>query len=395
MSDRLTHCIVCAVGATVVCATACLTAGPLAAQSLTEALRRQRDLAIDEWEVQRRADSVEAVRSRALVADTIRAHGVFFVADRQVTDSARRALIAMDSLLGGISIGHAVPAGASYQLHHDWAQRGQTDSSKITWYLDRTEARGSLVRVDWWSGPPGSLEVGRKIAWDRRDQAVRQLPPAFQAWLGSSLIDSSLTGIWPGVYVALATSSTLVAQRCFLGDLTGCRQALRLDPVKDPLTEWLTASARRQIALTLRESVRSWANEPFQSTPRDSVYAEAMRCYDTSDDASCTAFLRAFVPNVVDDPLGSGSGRQALVIAALQVSGAPGFTAALGKPSLEAGVSLETMSGTSLDAVIERWRARAMAAQPERVVLTAPRVLAALMWTFALGALAMKGTRWR
>lgn len=159
--------------------------------------------------------------------------------------------------------------------------------------------------------------------------------------------------------------------------------------------EWLTASARRQMALTLRTTVESWAHERDQSTPRDSVYAEALRCYDTSDDASCIAFLRAFSPAVADEPLAGDGGRQALVITAIEMNGAPGFAAALGKPALSASAALEAMSGTSLDAVIDRWRQRVMAAQPERVVLTAPRVLAALSWTFALGALAMKGTRWR
>lgn len=395
MCDRLMRGIVRTVVATVLFATVCVTARPLAGQSLIEARRHQRDAAIDEWTVQRRADSLAALRNRGRLADTIQAHGVSFVAGHEMADTARRALIAMDSLLDRVSIGHALAAGASYRLRGDSGDRRPIDSTKITWYLERTDARERGVLLDWWRGPPPSFEVGRKMAWDRRDQAALRLPPAFQAWLGSSLIDSSLTGIWPGVYVALATSPTLVAKRCFLGDLAGCRQALRLEPAKDPLTEWLTASARRQIALTVRGTVKSWAQEPFQSTPRDSVYAEAMRCYDTSDDASCIAFLRAFAPNAVDEPLGSEGGRQALVIAALQMSGAPGFAAALGKPSLSASASVESLSGTSLDAVIERWRARAMAAQPERVVLTAPRVLAALGWIFAFGALALKGTRWR
>jgi hypothetical protein len=301
----------------------------------------------------------------------------------------------MDSMLQRSSIGHAIPEGGSYLLRRNWTDKKETDSKKFIWYLDRLDAHGHAAPLEWWRGPPESFEVARKIASDRRDQAIQRLPLAFQNWLGHSLIDSALTGIWPGVYVALATSPTMVAKRCFLGDLAGCRQALRLEPADDPLTEWLTASARRQMALTLRETVESWAHDPYQSTPRDSVYAEAKRCYDTSDDASCTAFLRAFSPNVADEPLGGDSGRQALVIAALQMSGAPGFAAVLGKPSLSAGAMLETLSGAFLDRVIERWRERVMAAQPERVVLTASRVLAALAWTFALGALALKGTRWR
>jgi hypothetical protein len=395
MCDLVRACVVRGTLLAVFGATVGLAARPLAAQSLLDARRHQRDEAIDVLMAQRRADSLSVLRNPARIAETIRAAGASMMAVHELADTARRALIVMDSLLQRYSIRGAVPDGASYQLRRNWTDRTETDSAKVTWYLDRIDAQGHAAMLDWWRGAPPSFALGLRIASDRGDQAFKRLPPAFQAWLGHALIDSALTGIWPSAYAAIATSPTLVGKRCLLGDLAGCRQALRLEPVKDPLTEWLTASARRQMALTLRGTVESWAHEKYQDTPRDSVYAEAKRCFDMSDDASCTAFLRAFSPTVADEPLGSEGSRQALLITALQMRGAPGFAAALARPALGASASLEAMSGATVDVVIDRWRQRVMAAQPERVVLTAPRTLAALTWILALGALSLKGTRWR
>lgn len=395
MSERLRSVIrrtVCTV------ATLALTgavATPLSAQSLTESLRRQRDLAIDAWVARGRADSVAVTRGRERLTDTIRANGITMLADREVADTARRALIVMDSVMAWRSIGRASSTGVTYRLRRVGAERKDKDSSKVTWYLERPGLSGHPTPVEFWIGPPPSILLGQKMAFDRTELVIQRLPQPFKAWLGGGLIDSSIADLWPNVYVRLATSPTLVAQRCMLGDMAGCRQVLLLDPVKDPITEWLTASARRQIAMTVRETVRNWTRDGDTRAQYETVHAQAMRCYDAADDSACTAFLRAIASDVVNDPLGTDNGRQTLVIAALQTSGAPGFSSILETAPPSTIAAIESLSGSSVDGVVERWRTRVMAAKPERVVLTAPRVLAALAWTLGLGALALKGSRWR
>ena len=363
--------------------------------SLVDVDRRRRDAAYESWHAQMRVDSLADARGRTRSADTARAGDVTLISDIEVADTVRLALAKMDSVLRRSTIGREPGFRETYRLVRDWSKVRVNDTAKVTWWLEREARTPPKEHLENWLGVPTALDLGEKLAKNRRDFQVHALPAAFSAWLGSTFVDSSLK-MWAGTYVAMATSPTLVARRCLLGDLAGCREALRLEPVQDPVAKWLTAGTRREIVRSMMPQVRAANTEPYLSTPRDSAYDSAFRCVDSGDDASCIRYLHVHAPgDAVSEPLANGFGREEFVITALEMPRAPGFRAVFDKPSLTPVSTIEAISGTTADSVMGRWRARVMAAEPERVVLAAPRVLSALAWTFGLGLLALRGTRWR
>jgi hypothetical protein len=371
-------------------------AGALGAQarSLKEALKQRRDVQYQHWVTMRSLDSLESVRGRSRLTDTLRARDVTIASEHEVADSARLGLAVMEQRLRDFSLGGEPELGATYLLNRHLTDEPPEDTTKVFWYLARVQAGGRPEPIEWWQGRPRPAWLGFKIADDRRKRASARLPLAFVQWLGTPPMDSTVQDLWATVYAGIATSATLVGKRCLIGDLAGCRQALRLEVSKDPIVEWFTPETRLNIARMLKERVRDWAKDSSEHRSREPVYAAAIRCIDTADDPSCIAFLHAFAPDAANEPLQSGAGRQALVIAALQMNGAPGFSAIYGK-STGAVAAIEAIAGAPLDRVIARWRERAVAAEPERTSLSAPRVLAALTWVFGLGFLGLRGTRWR
>jgi hypothetical protein len=236
--------------------------------------------------------------------------------------------------------------------------------------------------ASWWAPAP-VIEVAQRIASELVEVAGHQLPTAFLAWLQTTPSDTAAPLLWSETYLHLATSPNLTARRCLVGDLEGCRLAVRLGTTADPLRDWLTPETRRAIV----------ASSGFRH--RNGPPDDDRLCVDERKEDACLAILRRDIPNAADEPLRGRYGQTSLTITALGMPGAPGYAAIRGRSGLEPTAALEAIAGAPLHDILRQWRSRVLSARTETVVLEPRELLASAGWVLLLGLASLKGTRWR
>jgi len=339
----------------------------------------------------RAADSVRNVaRARYEVGIT---HGpVTVMTDSPWADTVRGALVVMDSVLSMWMLPRPSTLSVAYRFHPEWGEVDSDTISKVRWFLDRVDGRSSESSRDWWNTMPSARVLGVSLAMSEKEQLNRQLPDAVQKWLNVQLTARRRTDTWTETYLKLATSETVLSRTCLMGSIKACRQMLLLEPTADPVVEWFTPSARRaQVA-----RLRSPQLESFAAGVERSMPGALGECIDSSNDAACIRIIKEKLGvRTYGDPLQTPIAREALVIAALDLPGAPGISAVIGRSALSVEDALQAMSGTTTDAVVLAWLQQVRSSEPEIVQLPARRLTAALAWTLVAGALALKGSRWR
>ena len=367
-------------------------AGAARSRSLVDAYRDRRDALVRRVVVER--DSLTRLAATERVAygvAAVRGRLTLLTSSRFV-DSAAHALAAADSLLRGTAFDGATDERVTLRLHPGWGIQAADTVDRVHWYLEQIGADGGEKGLDWWSQLPRSQALGVTIASKEEARLHERLPVAFRNWLNGRTLPLRSDDRWPSVYLALATSPTVVSRSCLLGNLPACRQALLIDQPANPLMEWFTPGARRAMVRPWLDGARAAATQPVDEKFPGAITA----CVMGGDDAACVKVILSEMDSAsFGDPLNNAAGREALIVTAIEMPGAPGLRAIIGRTGLGLHESLTSISGTTIDAVVLRWHQRVMASEPDTAELPAPRLLSALAWTLAFCACALGGSRWR
>jgi hypothetical protein len=306
---------------------------------------------------------------------------------------AAEGLRMADSILALDPLGGEVGNAVTYRFHPPWGRRAPAEDSTGIWQLDLVTAAGTEANNEWWSATgqlPRALTLAQTIATSERRRRAALLPASLTTWLGGNLHSYTADDRWPSVYTGLAASTATISNDCLLGNVGACRKVLLFEPASDPLREWYTPVAWRRFVARYRD-VRE------QRTLMDAAVPGGFSaCVDAADDSACERIIREYIGlKAWLDPLNSPDGREALLVAATRLPGAPGLKAVTAKPDRGVVASLEAVGGVKLDSLIQAWLAQVRAAEPDRVQLPAPRLLSALSWIVLLGALSLAGSRWK
>jgi len=241
--------------------------------------------------------------------------------------------------------------------------------------------------------PP--IQSGIEITWDRDVASLTWLLLAnvpigrpdtgWQNWLGGPVLPPIQADVQrAGVYVQLVTAPSQAARRCFLGDLSGCRDALDLVDTADPLPRWYpSAPERRSLVL------KSFGSYFDRETQRPALQACAR-----GSDSACTQLLHSLPPGGLPKPV-TYDARATLANLALRLGGREAYhrlVASAGRPIADRLVSAASVP---VDSLLSRWRAEILAARPRPVTLPARGVWVVLGWTALFTACGLRSSRWR
>ena len=342
-------------------------------------------------EAQAAADSVSARGVREYMVPVARGRMTVWTSAAR-TDDATAALAVADSLLQLTVFANATTDPIAFRYHASYDLPSGASPDSAVWFLDRVIEGSADEHLTWWARPLSPPTLGQALAGREGVRLSRRLPGLIQRWLNSDLGARNLPDRWSSVYMALASSSTVVSRSCLLGDMRSCREVLLIAVPDDRLLEWYTPGARRALVMSLQHESLAWRRQVVDGDLPGTLSA----CVSQHDDAACTSIIRRhFETDTYSDPLRDNSGREALIVTAVDMPGAPGLAAVLGRPDLGVEASIAAISGTTVDSVLREWHRRMAASQPDTVEIPVARVLSALAWTIGLCTLALGGSRWR
>jgi hypothetical protein len=361
--------------------------------SLIEAYRVRRDELLRRAAANREAEQRNVAAGRASYSVPVVRGRITLITSAAAVDSASRALAVADSLLGKTIYADATREPIALRFHVSYGSAAADSIDRQPWYLYRVDSHGREEALDWWPTAPSTTTLGRVLARQEMSRIDKLFPDSLRRWLNADLGARTVPDRWEKVYIALATSAAGVSRSCLLGSIPDCRQVLRLDEPRDALTEWFTPGARRAMVRPLADERNSERRRDIEGKLPGAISA----CL-TGGDAACVKIVRDgsfFNDARYNDPLNGALGREALVIAAAEMPGAPGLRAIVPRSPLDVRGSLAAIGGTNVDLIVAEWHRRVVASQPETTELPARRLLSALAWTLVLCTGALRGSRWR
>lgn len=336
-----------------------------------ERLQARADSLAREWrQASVVADAVDSVeRARTLAGrDTIRVGALTIVADPSplpLREAAGRAWPVIDSLYGSEA--------------------------------QRLEQRPYLiVPVD----PDTTVERPRihngiEITWDEdvsslallllSDVPIARPDAAWQNWLGGAVLPLFHPAQRrAGVYVELVTAPSQVARRCFLGDLSACRDALDLAGDANRLQRWYPSAPERR-ALVLRL---------FSGFFFDRASQEALEACRQGHDAPCLHLLSTLAPGELPRPLPYDA-HATLVDLALRVGGREAYHRLVASTGAPISDRLAAAAGVGVDSLVARWRGEIVASRPMPVTLPPWGPWIAVGWALVFATCGLRSSRWR
>jgi hypothetical protein len=186
------------------------------------------------------------------------------------------------------------------------------------------------------------------------------------------------------MYIDLATASTDISRRCLAGDVVGCRQALGLAPVPDPVMEGYTVTQRRSIVADNARTLRTPART-----------AEFDRCVREDDDVACVARLRDFPLEGLLSSYSPTAFRRGFAQWAIAQGGPGAYSRLRSSVSLPIPDRFALAAGAPLDSVVASWHRHLMRGRPTAPGVPPLTAFATLLWIGACGAISLRSSRWR
>ena len=341
-----------------VCALLC-AAAPASGQARAELAARIDSL--DRVALSQRArlaqlDSMAEARRRAIVMDTTRI-GPFLLVDPDTADNARAA--------------EAI--AAVWSQYSAVAGEGAARIAGATVTSSPPQSFGTLAQAYSFNpGIWGGLDRERAAHVVVRSALTDALPSDVRDWLLGARV--TLRPDNTQAYRELATAHSHSARACYDGDTAACIVTLGL---VDPGADWERWYTPDELRAQVAQRVR----------PMDAAYA----CANDGDHEACLQALRALHGAL--PPVGGGA-RAGLLAHALG-EGGPGSFERLFAPAPDVGSRIAHAAGTSLDVVIDGWRARLDEARPDMRAGVIDAGVWTVVWLAALALLATRSTRWR
>jgi hypothetical protein len=208
-----------------------------------------------------------------------------------------------------------------------------------------------------------------------------RMGPAFKGWNEDAPWPDSVTDYqWSLQRLNLISSKSLVARRCYAGELAACETVLQLRPNADPIMEWFDAHTRLELVQSAGQTAMHVARDASQ------------RCIAGSDSA-CVQVLRRLPPNFV--PSGFEHSTHVLLTElALSVGGAEAPRRLVETPG-GPNERLSAAAGMPIDSLVAIWQRRVRDARTPSDDMSPSIALASLSWILVLGGLSLRSSRWR
>lgn len=322
-------------------------------------------------------DSVRAMNSQL---DTVRVGPMRILAEPSIaTHASQAAQMALDSL--SPTLGRALEriGRYTYVLRVERFKRWGTDrpdSNLVLETFGRTGPALMNIRVRH-----GGTELWKAIATYVPFYVFRDASPSFVGWMGGNVsVDTLSREDWRLIRFGLVSSPASVSRRCFGGDIRACSQTLQLSPVGDPIREWYDPADLRRIV------------RRAETTALRVDGLGTRRCLE-GDDFSCVTVVRGFPPGTLPEPAPLQS-RAALARVAISIGGEGAVERMLegDYPPLE---RLSRAARVPADSLLRVWQRSAQDVRGSSRDLSAEIVLGALFWSFALGSISLRSSRWR
>lgn len=208
-----------------------------------------------------------------------------------------------------------------------------------------------------------------------------KVDPRLRHWLGEAVpVDTAVPAAWANVRLALLSGPTTAGRRCYAGDIASCQAILGLASVDDPAVALLDSADRHR--MVSRIALQTWRALPAEIAPCTS-----------GNDASCVEVLRKMPLEMLHAMLGSP--HRASVVQTAIAMGGSGATERLLLTRGDPSQRLAAAAGVSSDSVVRVWRQRVHDARVATEAMTPGVAASSLVWIFALGALALRSSRWR
>lgn len=368
-----------------------LAAAPLAAQAPAGSgrygeelvrLERQRDSVARLWRAARDLvqlqDSLEHVAAVGRL-DTLDVHSIRIVSNRStlpLREAAEQLWPELDAFYGD----------AARQLHDRPVviQVVRPDTGKGNRQASTAYGR---QRVERWGMPVEEGTEVRQLVSYLRDVLTLDPPDsAMRVWLPGKVSPSTLGDSAEArlAFLSLVTAPYEVARRCYAGDITSCRNALRLDDAAPDgaLSVLATPAERAQQVKILEFRFRRERN------------LEGLVECRAGDDGACTTLLRSVPTSLLPHPLQTYA-RQVLVHQALRLGGRDAYARLMRDPTRALGARLAEAANMPLDSLVSRWRDVTLAGRPTPVSMTSLELLVGLGWFVLLGTCVLRSSRWR
>ncbi len=234
------------------------------------------------------------------------------------------------------------------------------------------------VRTSLDPGAEESAQLLIDAAWGAIGQL---LPPEVVAWGGSDARPARVVRT-ATVYRDVLTSTVRVGAECLKGDVRRCQDGLGLSPAEE-FDAWYDAE-------DLRRWVAGYRPDPWGYATPSLRHRE---CVDDNVIDACRDFLHGRLGNVLKPPFDLQSRQLALAVAVDM--GGDGAIGRLVRSDGSMAQRLESVAGAPLDAITSRWRAAAVEAAGQSIVLSPATAVFALMWVLLFGMAGARNAQWR
>jgi hypothetical protein len=205
---------------------------------------------------------------------------------------------------------------------------------------------------------------------------------ALVRWLGEQPpIEGTTPEMWTRARLAMLSSHSIVARRCYARDVGACKIALDLTPATDTVLQWFDSTDRRR--LVVRNETQRW----------DRIDESQNSACLAGSDSACVTILRQH-PNLRIGPPLQPRHRVTLVRMASELGGA----GAVERLLTTRGSQMDRVAAAAKlppDSLLKLWVGKARGTEVASDDMSPTIAASSLVWILACAGLALRSSRWR